>query len=360
MSSPPLPSSLEPLLAPISAEAPAGRELRFESLYDRVREARREDDASLPQGIWKAPLKRADRAQVRALCEQALAHQSKDLQLAAWLLEAWLGQHGFRGLELGLRLLTGLVQRYWDTAWPALEEGDSEARLSPLVWLDEKVSLALKQVPLVRPEVPETPVWCFADWERAAFLEQHRPGSEEAGEAEGETRAGLMAAASLTPQPFFEALARELSAVREAALELERELDARLGREAAALHQLKSILGDIQHLAASLRGKPAPPGPVAPVLRDEGSTEAPSPCAEGAAEPARSPSTIRGRAEAYRMLEDAADYLLRTEPHSPVPYLVKRAVSWGERPLAHVLRELVGSPEDLSAIYTLLGIREPK
>jgi type VI secretion system protein ImpA len=356
----PLPSSLEPLLAPISPEAPSGRDLRYEGLYDRIREARREDDASLPQGIWKAPLKRADWAEVSALCEQALAHESKDLQLAAWLLEAWLAGHGFRGLELGLRLMTGLVQRYWDTAWPALGEGDTEARLSPLVWLDEKVSLALKQVPLVRPEVPETPVWRLADWERAAFLDKHPSGTEEAGEAEGVTRAGLLAAASLTPQPFFDALAGELTGVSQAALALERELDARLGREAAALRQLKTILGDIQHLVASLRGTPAPPGPVEPVLRDESSTEAPSPSEAGAAEPARSPYAIRGRADAYRMLAEAADYLLRTEPHSPVPYLVKRAVSWGELPLARVMQELVRTPEELSAIYALLGIREPK
>jgi type VI secretion system protein ImpA len=81
--------------------APAGRDLRYEGLYDRVREARREDDASLPQGIWKAPLKRADWAEVSTLCEQALTHESKDLQLAAWLLEAWLAVHGFRGLSWG-------------------------------------------------------------------------------------------------------------------------------------------------------------------------------------------------------------------------------------------------------------------
>jgi predicted component of type VI protein secretion system len=68
-------------------------------------------------------------------------------------------------------------------------------------------------------------------------------------------------------------------------------------------------------------------------------------------------ATIRSRAEAYRVLAEAADYLLRTEPHSPVPYLVKRAISWGNMSLAELLSEFVASSDDLVTIYRLLGIR---
>jgi hypothetical protein len=130
----------------------------------------------------------------------------------------------------------------------------------PLVWLDEKVSLELKQVPLVRPQVPETPVWRLADWEHAAFLEKHRSGTEKAGEAEAVTRAGLMAAASLTPQPFFDALARELTGVREAALPLERELGRAARSRSAALRQLRASWGTSSTSSRSLRGTRSSPG----------------------------------------------------------------------------------------------------
>lgn len=76
--------------------------------------------------------------------------------------------------------------------------------------------------------------------------------------------------------------------------------------------------------------------------------------------PARSPAMkgpIQSRAEAYLRLTEAADYLLRTEPHSPVPYLIKRAVGWGNMSLAELLMELVGSPDDLVTIQRLLGMR---
>ena len=73
---------------------------------------------------------------------------------------------------------------------------------------------------------------------------------------------------------------------------------------------------------------------------------------------ASSGGPITSRTDAYVRLTEAADYLLRTEPHSPVPYLVKRAISWGNMSLAELLYEFVGNTDDLVAIQRLLGMRE--
>src|SRR5687768_7221535 len=92
---PPFPVDLDALLQPISPERPAGEWLRYEGTYDRIQEARRQDDLTLPQGIWKTAQKRANWQTVEALCIEALRARSKDLQVAAWLLEAWLQLHGY-------------------------------------------------------------------------------------------------------------------------------------------------------------------------------------------------------------------------------------------------------------------------
>ena len=47
---------------------------------------------------------------------------------------------------------------------------------------------------------------------------------------------------------------------------------------------------------------------------------------------------------------------MRTEPHSPAPWLVKRAVSWGCMTLAELLDELLGQGENLASIKKLLGM----
>ena len=55
---------LTTLLQPIPGPDPTGMPLRYAGDYDRIQEARLQDDASLPQGIWQRQLKRADWDQV--------------------------------------------------------------------------------------------------------------------------------------------------------------------------------------------------------------------------------------------------------------------------------------------------------
>src|ERR1041385_5426393 len=126
---------LELLLQPISPERPAGELLRYDGTYDRIQEARREDDQRLSQGIYQTSPKRADWETDEAICLEALEKRSKDLQIAGCLLEAWLHLRGFRGVEAGLRLLTGLCENFWDDLHPNLERDDPEARMAPIEWI---------------------------------------------------------------------------------------------------------------------------------------------------------------------------------------------------------------------------------
>jgi type VI secretion system protein ImpA len=68
-------------------------------------------------------------------------------------------------------------------------------------------------------------------------------------------------------------------------------------------------------------------------------------------------SRVRSRAEAYQLLAEIAEFLVRTEPHSPVPYLVSRAVAWGSMPLEELLSELVRNSGELTEIYRLLNLQ---
>jgi len=53
------------VLNPISKENPAGEHLIYEGTYDRIQEARREDDASIPVGVWERELKKSGLAKGR-------------------------------------------------------------------------------------------------------------------------------------------------------------------------------------------------------------------------------------------------------------------------------------------------------
>src|SRR5579862_4572692 len=135
------------LLQPIPGAKPGGANLRYDPLYDKIKEARREED-DVPQGEWTRARKVADWPTVAKLAGDALATKSKDLQLAAWLTEAWVRQEGLAGLRAGLGVLQGLLDRFWDQLYPELEDGDAELRGAPLEWVGRYLQTAVRAVPL--------------------------------------------------------------------------------------------------------------------------------------------------------------------------------------------------------------------
>jgi predicted component of type VI protein secretion system len=76
--------------------------------------------------------------------------------------------------------------------------------------------------------------------------------------------------------------------------------------------------------------------------------------------PVFGPGPISSRDEAYRRLAEAAEYLSRVEPHSPAPYLVKRAIQWGSLSLPELLPELVRNQSELAELFRLLQLGETK
>jgi len=143
-------------------------------------------------------------------------------------------------------------------------------------------------------------------------------------------------------------------------------LDEKCGKESPGLGHFKGNLEAVRQLVMQLgkehmeegrsetlpeEAKPAAETSTAPA-------ETPQTSAAGSAQPvtAKHVSGVISRAEAYQKLEEAADFLMRTEPHSPAPYLVKRAIAWGNMSLDELLQELIKEPGNLGFVYELLGI----
>ncbi|MBL8632606.1 MAG: type VI secretion system protein TssA [Myxococcales bacterium] len=367
------PIDLESLLQPISEREPAGEWLRYEGTYDAIAEARREEDDSLPQGVWQIKVKRADFAKVSQLGQKALRERSKDLQIAVWLCEAWLKLHGVSGMTLGIKLCTQLMTRFWGSLYPLVEEGDSSYRMAPLELLSGKISLRLKEMFLTEP-YGERPAFTWIDWERALRNEKTSSTGEEI------LPAVFLAAAANTSGRFYSARYAELSALDEASRELEDFVVAKLPDQPAILRTLRNLIRDIQALIAQYTPAPAVPEepsqssdvavssdgsathdePSEAAMHGDGSSPG-RPAARGDVRGEESASgPIRSRVQAYQRLVEAAEYLQRTEPHSPVPYLVKRAVAWGNMDLIQLLGELVAEGGDRQTIYALLGVKGPQ
>lgn len=330
---------IERLLRPIAGDAPAGASQRYEGVYDKIREARREDDASIPQGDWARPLKVADWNAVVSSATEALEMRSKDLQIAAWLADAWAQLHGVAGAKRGIELVAGLVERFWDGLYPLLDGDDDEPRARVLDWMDGALARRLRAAKLGDDRVSIV----YGDWDRPVTM----------ADAEGApTRDGMIARMSLVGASRWAGLRDEIEAARQALRAMDQGFAARTGKASAARASdevLAGMKGMVVEILATLGPKGAGPAEVAVGL------EAPSVSSVRAA--AAGGGGIGSRAEAYQRLVEAADYLLRTEPHSPVPYLVKRAVAWGNMPLTELLQEFITGADDLVTTHRLLGMR---
>lgn len=346
---------IDSLLAPISEQNPCGEWLRYEGTYDRIVEARREDDETLPQGVWKTKAKRADWHQVVELCSDALRKHTKDLQIAAYLTEAWMSLHGPGGAVAGLRLLAELSRCYWDSIYPLLDGSDADFRLAPFDWLDQRLKVRLKLLPLGVSDKEGQRSYCYADWERTL-----RPGGGTQAESAADkrdnatlpTQAQIVQSLERTPGADLLQTTAQLTLLCTASEELAQVIDSLVQGNSGVLRQthkmLEQMLGFFKPWSERASQAVAA---VAAVADDPPNTPGPAPAASA-------PSRIRSRAEAYKLLDHVAEYLLCTEPHSPTGYLLKRAVRWGELPLTQLLVELVPEERNLASIYGLLGIKK--
>ena len=385
---------LSPLEGP---EGPAGPPLRYDPVCARIREARTEEDASLPMGEWTRPLKKADWRTAEMLCTEVLQRRSKDLQMAAWLTEAWVHRHAIDGLAAGARLLEGLAREFWEDVHPRIgDDGDADMRTATFVWVNDTIAHALlMRVPLLEWPDFSPPFITLGDWQRALTSEYGMGAAGAAVNAKAKAKevAEEPSAQTVSRQDILDRAARDLHAL--AALDdrvavaadawqgLEALLDERLGIDAPSLSKVKEMLARMRQALRSLlqerdpRDEEKPVMPTTPAaagwmpdaeplpaetpMDDNDMSNAPPPSFPPVSSEALPQTLASGRigsrAEAYRLLELAAAYLMREEPHSPTPYLVNRAVAWGRMPLPQLMQEVLREDGDLNRYFSMIGVR---
>jgi type VI secretion system protein ImpA len=379
MPSPPT-LDVEALLGPIAGDNPAGVSLRYAGTYDTIQDARRADD-DLERGEWVRQTKVADWSAVIDMATTALATQSKDLQLAAWLGEALVKRYGFPGLRDGLRLLCELLEQFWDVLYPEIEDNELEFRAAPLEWFNDKLPAALRQIPLTQGANGEGYAWLR--WEESRTVDNLGRRDQAAMQAaldEGKiTGEQFDTAAATTPVGFYKALFEDLRQSRDAYDQLNRLVDDKFGRQAPSLAGIVKVIEDCQALVESLLKKrgglepeappplpqePAPesrPADHFPPVEEPSAPErvAPAPGRVASHQPAAGLTLEpQDRADALRRLTAVARYFRRTEPHSPVSYLIQRAVRWAEMPLEDWLRYVVHDTAVLESLQETLGLKD--
>ncbi len=323
---------LATLLTPIAGDNPAGRDLRYDPAFDAFKEERREDIA-LP-GSDEGTRKVADWNRVVAMGTDLLSKQTKDLQLAAWMTEALLRRNGFSGLLTGLEALRGLLDQYWESLYPEIEDGDLELRVGPLEWVGSKLILGVQSAVIgsggvtyldyvQSRTIPLESAITDAPYEDQKGLREARAEAEGFGKRMPED---VDQGIEVTTKVFYKPLLADINATLAALQALEKISDERFGGDAPAFNPLRNIVEEVRRFVASTltRKLETDPDPV-DVMPEDGESGVASVDTDGP----QTPEPLN-RQDATQRIAVVARWFRQQDPTNPAPYAMLRGFRWGE------------------------------
>ncbi len=132
------------LLLPISAESPGGIEPRetpqYEAIYAEIELLTSVSADRLP-----------DWPKIETQAIDLFKTTSKDFLVGAWLSAAWVEKSGVEGLSAALGLFDGLIQGFWQTAFPPIKR--LRGRRNALLWFTDRITAWLNGATL--PGMPQ-------------------------------------------------------------------------------------------------------------------------------------------------------------------------------------------------------------
>ena len=331
------------LLSPIPGEKPTGVDLRADDSHDSVYwqiKSVRNDSSRIERKHPEDPkneeysLSKRRWPEVIELSTKVLAEQAKDYEIAAWLCEALLRQHGFAGLRDGFLLARRMAETFWDGLYPGPKPEDRVAQFAGLF-----------QGALVAP-IRQVSITEGTEYGELDFDEARRKGGAVLQQIEQAAR-----------QSSTEFLARLVADGQGAIAELDRlakVLKEKCGKDESGIdlappagEVIKALQGVVDAVAvlAGDRLKAESQQPAVAVA-------AASPAAEGGPNKAK-----MTRETAFKQLREIAEFFRKTDTHSFIAHHIDEAIRWGELSLPELLGELIGQDNLRKEVFTRIGIR---
>jgi type VI secretion system protein ImpA len=338
----------EDILAPIAGENPGGADLRYDTkllVIDKLKEFRRQDD-ELEQGAWQSERKTANWPAAIKLAQETLATTSKNLQVAAYLTEALLQTEKFSGLRQGLDLVFRLLTDFWDTVYPVIDPEDPETRenrATPLAWINTQLEYPIRSAPINNAghstiNYKDSRVVGYEDQARTDKDRKTRSTMIENGKIAPEV---FDKAFNETPKAFYSQAEKDLDACLGLVEKLDAFCDEKLEDDSPGFGKIKTALTDVRQVVHQLleKKREKEPDPVeAPPVEESAAPDEGVAIEAGEEGPpaavASAGIALMGepadRRQAVGGIIVAAAFLRKREPLSPAPYLLLRALRWGE------------------------------
>jgi type VI secretion system protein ImpA len=334
---------IEPLLAEIPGDNPAGGRTPL-PMRQKMEQARKEFEPN-PEDPSQPPIpKKPDWPGIIRMSKDILTNQSKDLEVALRLLEALTRLHGIPGFRDGLRLLHEMTERCWDRMHPIPDPEDGEGmevRAERFNWIGDNDTGArfpntLRDIPVVRVE--------------------GQPASLKDRQAAAEGRGELSSSAFETATPLSDTLVEDLRESIEEFQRLDNALSEKLGNHSPGFVGLREALDQLQDYVLRLADRQTETDSQSEGPNKGSSNEDGGQSAGGGMR--ISTGSIHNREDAFRMIAQIADNLERLEPHSPMPALLRKALTLGRMSFRDLLAHLIRDEGALFEIKREFGLSD--
>ena len=368
-------TNIDTLIAPIDgSHHGVGEALIFDPRIDAIVAARQEDDPLLAQGNWVTELKVADWDFVKNQCAELLSHTSKDMKLALWYVDALSHTDHLAGISQGLSLLQTLNDDYWLTMYPPLdgEEESMDIRAGLLSWFVKALTDDIKQLSLADTKVENYDYNYYLTARDHDKQRQQNPDSETSNQL---TLSDYNHAIKNSNETWQKALMSNLNKVTEQWQALTDQLNDLMGMDAPVFAPVTDLLMALkQHLHPLLPEYADTTNSISQegVADTVNSTDDHESTKSNGNKSLASTKNVTltdfnpsnrdhqsNRRQALKLLAQIQEYFATNEPHSPVTFLLGRAIDWADMPLDQWLAHIIKNEDQLSMISDMVGI-QPK
>lgn len=363
MSSPQL-VDIDSLSEPLAGETVTGADLRLDTSpaasFSKLRDARKSARAAERSNLFDGASNEADEhwRTVLDLAPAILRDETKDLEIASWYTEALVRKSGFQGLRDGFKLIHILIEKFWDELHPYPDEDGIATRVSALTGLNGEGSEGVLIVPMRNvPLTEHNESGPFNFWQYKQALDAQRitdeRGREEVIAKNGFSVDDINRAVELSSQAYYTNLRDDVRDALEEYKLISQKLDERCGVHDSPptsniINTLTEILGAITHIARLKL-------PQESEASVEETTQDKDQVTESVA--ANTNQVVKSRDDAFRQLNQISEFFRRTEPHSPISYILDKAVKWGNMSLAELIHELIPDSSSRDTYSSLTGVK---
>lgn len=353
------------LLTPINEQSPCGEDYSFSNEFHAIKKARTQDDVLLDQGDWVTEPKQADWDFVATTSINLLQSKSKDIRLLTWLAEAWANLYGFKGVSKSIELSHHLLEQYWLTLHPEVEDDDLDQRIGLLQGLINQLPLLIKRVSLNN----HAPFYHLLDYDNFLYHENiRRKQSDDYDASTSPTELEQFEQAlSNTDKNFQRENYQHFIEILQQWATLKQVLDNLLGLDSPSFASIDSSLDTIHNTLKKIyktdlfeqttQAEIAETNTSSPMVQQV-MTQFSAHQNQLSFQP-QVQSHVENREQAMQVLQEIATYFQKNEPHSPVSYMLQKTIKWSQMPLHEWLTQVIKDEHPLQMLHDTLGV-QPK